>query len=277
MAFISTTFAPRYPPTNNQLKTSSNPMNQATIQDGRVIVQNVQGRQTQSYGRNSTKGHATGTGVIRYTGNFTANQSKVIRCYNGKCEGHFSRHWEIIDSGIDASVMNTTTIFQSYDSEAFDSDYDEAPTTQATFMANLSSYGSVVLSDVPNNDTYHNNTVFEQSVQEMEYSEQLVIDDDSNIEITSDSNVISSNQLDCTSWEHWATMWDEYAQKPNELGHVVFILQPGKVKYRDGTLAIQNALFASKMFINRDVPEILAFRQRFGYVKPRIMRLGMKL
>ncbi|GJT32619.1 hypothetical protein Tco_0923038 [Tanacetum coccineum] len=50
MAFINTIFALRYPPTNNQLKTLSNPRNQATIQDGRVTVQNVQGRQTQSYG-----------------------------------------------------------------------------------------------------------------------------------------------------------------------------------------------------------------------------------
>ncbi|GJV58098.1 replication protein A 70 kDa DNA-binding subunit B [Tanacetum coccineum] len=71
-----------------------------------------------------------------------------------------------------------------------------------------------------------------------------------------------SNQLDCTFWDHWATMWDEYAQKRNELGHVVFILQLGKVKYWNGALAIHNALFGTKMFINRDVPEILAFRQR---------------
>ncbi|GKE03073.1 replication protein A 70 kDa DNA-binding subunit B [Tanacetum coccineum] len=57
-------------------------------------------------------------------------------------------------------------------------------------------------------------------------------------------------------------MWDEYAQKRNELGHVVFILQLGKVKYWNGALSIHNALFGTKMFINRDVLEILAFRQR---------------
>ncbi|GKB46921.1 hypothetical protein Tco_0897674 [Tanacetum coccineum] len=47
MAFISIAFASRYPPTNNQLRTSSNPRNQETIQDDRVTIQNVQGRQTQ--------------------------------------------------------------------------------------------------------------------------------------------------------------------------------------------------------------------------------------
>ncbi|GKD67595.1 hypothetical protein Tco_1321685 [Tanacetum coccineum] len=42
MTFMSTSITLRYPSTNNQLKTSSNPRNQATIQDGRVIVQQVQ-------------------------------------------------------------------------------------------------------------------------------------------------------------------------------------------------------------------------------------------
>nr|GEW02423.1 copia protein [Tanacetum cinerariifolium] len=45
--FISTAFTSCYPPTNNQLKISSNPMNQATNQDGRVTIQTVQGRQSQ--------------------------------------------------------------------------------------------------------------------------------------------------------------------------------------------------------------------------------------
>ncbi|GKE19683.1 replication protein A 70 kDa DNA-binding subunit B, partial [Tanacetum coccineum] len=62
-----------------------------------------------------------------------------------------------------------------------------------------------------------------------------------------------SNQLDCTLWDHWATMWDEYAQKRNELGHVVFILQLGKVKYWNGAPAIHNALFGTK--IVKEPPE----------------------
>ncbi|GKD20972.1 hypothetical protein Tco_1222675, partial [Tanacetum coccineum] len=38
IAFLSV-MASRFPPLNNQLRTSSNPRNQATIQDGRVTVQ----------------------------------------------------------------------------------------------------------------------------------------------------------------------------------------------------------------------------------------------
>ncbi|GKD74455.1 hypothetical protein Tco_1332737 [Tanacetum coccineum] len=48
MAFISVV-ASRFPSSNNQLRTSSSPRNQATIQDGRVMVQQVQGKQTQSF------------------------------------------------------------------------------------------------------------------------------------------------------------------------------------------------------------------------------------
>ncbi|GJV87466.1 hypothetical protein Tco_1531404 [Tanacetum coccineum] len=49
MAFLTAVAFSRFPFTNNQLRTSSNPRNQATIQDGKVTVQQVQGRQRQNY------------------------------------------------------------------------------------------------------------------------------------------------------------------------------------------------------------------------------------
>ncbi|GJW82913.1 hypothetical protein Tco_0156058 [Tanacetum coccineum] len=58
MAFLSV-IALRFPPSNNQIRTSSNPRNQATIQDGRVTVQQVQGRQIQSYTSIGNRGIAT--------------------------------------------------------------------------------------------------------------------------------------------------------------------------------------------------------------------------
>ncbi|GJW64329.1 hypothetical protein Tco_0116213 [Tanacetum coccineum] len=45
MSFLSAVVTSRYPTTNNQLRKSSNPRQQATIYDGRVTVQPVQGRQ----------------------------------------------------------------------------------------------------------------------------------------------------------------------------------------------------------------------------------------
>nr|GEU30576.1 putative reverse transcriptase domain-containing protein [Tanacetum cinerariifolium] len=45
MSFMSTVITSRFPSTNNLLRNSSNPRQQATIHDGRVLVQPLQGRQ----------------------------------------------------------------------------------------------------------------------------------------------------------------------------------------------------------------------------------------
>ncbi|GJS04782.1 retrovirus-related pol polyprotein from transposon TNT 1-94 [Tanacetum coccineum] len=45
MSFLSVVVTSRYPATNNQLRNSSNPRQQDTINDGRVTIQPVQGRQ----------------------------------------------------------------------------------------------------------------------------------------------------------------------------------------------------------------------------------------
>ncbi|GJX88724.1 hypothetical protein Tco_0340738 [Tanacetum coccineum] len=91
MMFLSTSFNSRLPPTNNQLKTSCNLRTQATIQDGRVTVQNVQRRQSQSYGVNTRKGKTTGIGAIYTVGDLKSNTPRVIRCYNCKGECHIAK------------------------------------------------------------------------------------------------------------------------------------------------------------------------------------------
>nr|GEX94719.1 hypothetical protein [Tanacetum cinerariifolium] len=45
MSFLTSVVASRYPTTNNQLRTSSNPHQQATINNGRVTIQPIHGRQ----------------------------------------------------------------------------------------------------------------------------------------------------------------------------------------------------------------------------------------
>nr|GEU75858.1 copia protein [Tanacetum cinerariifolium] len=71
MAFLSTV-ASRFLPSNNQLRTSSDPKNQATIQDNRVTIKQVQRRQNQSYAGTRNRGIATTS-----KGNFTAGQPRV--------------------------------------------------------------------------------------------------------------------------------------------------------------------------------------------------------
>ncbi|GJR47134.1 hypothetical protein Tco_1315237 [Tanacetum coccineum] len=90
--------------------------------------------------------------------------------------------------------LNTTAIFQTDDLDAFNSDYDKAPSASEILMAKLSAYDSDVLSEVPNLDTYQSNNEIDQGVQKMQYFEQPPFINESDIEITSDSNVISYDQ-----------------------------------------------------------------------------------
>ncbi|GJR43012.1 hypothetical protein Tco_1311115 [Tanacetum coccineum] len=53
LALLTQSYKTYLPQTNNQLRTSSNPRNQATVQDGRVMVQNVQGRHNRGQGNNA--------------------------------------------------------------------------------------------------------------------------------------------------------------------------------------------------------------------------------
>ncbi|GJZ67292.1 hypothetical protein Tco_0630532, partial [Tanacetum coccineum] len=63
LALLSQSYKTYLPQTNNQLRTSSNTRNQAIVQDGMVVVQNVQGRQNRGQGNN-----ARGTGAAGYGG-----------------------------------------------------------------------------------------------------------------------------------------------------------------------------------------------------------------
>ncbi|GKA70235.1 retrovirus-related pol polyprotein from transposon TNT 1-94 [Tanacetum coccineum] len=234
MAFISTTFASCYPPTNNQLSTLSNPRNQATIQDGRVMVQMVQGRQTQGYAVSGARGSATCIRMNINVGTNTIGQAKVIRFYNCQEEGHMARQctktkrprnspWfkekmllaealesgvvldeeqieflannrDIVTTGQTSQEVTTISIFQTDNLDIFDFDYDGAPSASVIFMAKLSAYDSEVFLKVPTHDTYIENHMTDQSVQEMQYSEQLPFNNETDFDITSGNTVISYEQ-----------------------------------------------------------------------------------
>ncbi|GJX38883.1 retrovirus-related pol polyprotein from transposon TNT 1-94 [Tanacetum coccineum] len=92
-ALLTQSFRATLPQTNNQLRTSSNTRNQATIQDGQIVVQNVQGRQNQNQ-RNFARGNgAAGFGGMQNrAGNANAGQGKPIKCYNCNGIGHIARN-----------------------------------------------------------------------------------------------------------------------------------------------------------------------------------------
>ncbi|GKA75275.1 hypothetical protein Tco_0781653, partial [Tanacetum coccineum] len=80
MSFLSAVVTSRYPTTNNQLRNLSNPRQQATINDGRVTLQPVQGRQI-SFAMGTNRTYTPGA-----SGSNSGKQRTI--CYNCKGEGH---------------------------------------------------------------------------------------------------------------------------------------------------------------------------------------------
>ncbi|GJW26603.1 integrase, catalytic region, zinc finger, CCHC-type containing protein [Tanacetum coccineum] len=165
MAFLSLVAVSRFPSTNNQLRTYSNPRNQATIQND------------------------------RFGGNNAGGQARVVKCYNCQGEGHMARQctqpkrprnaaWfkdkamlaeahesgQILDEvklaflaypGIpDGQAAQTTILsnatFQTEDLDAYDSDCHDVSNAKAVLRANLSNYSSDVISEVSHSESYHN-------------------------------------------------------------------------------------------------------------------------
>ncbi|GJT05394.1 hypothetical protein Tco_0839856 [Tanacetum coccineum] len=173
LALLTQSYKTYLPQTNNQLRTSSNIRNQATVQDSRVVVQNVQGRHNRGYGNN-----ARGAGAAGYEG--AHNSSKA----GGQA------------NAIDEDLMTVML---------FDSDVDEAPTAHTLFMANLSSadpvydkvgpsYDSDILSKVQDHDHYQDAVCKHHEKHEMHDDVQPNYIVDSHVNYTSDSNMIPYDQ-----------------------------------------------------------------------------------
>ncbi|GJQ93169.1 hypothetical protein Tco_0004308 [Tanacetum coccineum] len=175
MAFLTVVASSRFPSTNNQLRTFSNPRNQATIQDGRVTMQQVQGRQGQSYTSTGYKGNATS-----FEGNNAGGQTKEKAMLAEAQEAGQILDEEqlafLADPGIPDSQVAQTTIlntdaFQTEDLDAYDSDCDDVSNAKAVLMANPSNYGLDVISEVPLFEPYHTD-MDDQSVHAMQGFEQ---------------------------------------------------------------------------------------------------------
>nr|GEY21698.1 hypothetical protein [Tanacetum cinerariifolium] len=84
MSFLSAVVTSRYLTTNNQPRNSSNPRQQATINDGRVTLQPVQRRQV-SFVTGTTRTYTPGASRS------DSRKKRTVICYNCKGEGHMSK------------------------------------------------------------------------------------------------------------------------------------------------------------------------------------------
>ncbi|GJT41464.1 hypothetical protein Tco_0941329 [Tanacetum coccineum] len=134
LALLTQSYKTFLPQTNNQLRTSSNPRNQATVQDGRVVVQNVQGRQNRGQGNNARGAGAVGYGRAQNrVGNANLGQARQLLLMQAKKMGClFGRELLLVlaggqDNAIDEDVdeqpvqdlaLNVDNVFQADDCDA---------------------------------------------------------------------------------------------------------------------------------------------------------------
>nr|GEV04604.1 putative reverse transcriptase domain-containing protein [Tanacetum cinerariifolium] len=143
MDFLTAVASLGFPLTNNQFRTSSNLRNQATTQDDRITVQQVQGRQGQSYVRNSYKGNATS-----YGGNNAGGQATMVKCYNCQGEGHMDRQCTQLKRPRNAAWLKEKAMLsKTEDLDAYDSECDDVSNAKAVLMANLSNCGLDISSE----------------------------------------------------------------------------------------------------------------------------------
>ncbi|GKD59834.1 hypothetical protein Tco_1297343 [Tanacetum coccineum] len=186
MAFLIVVASSRFPLTNNQLRTSSNPRNQATNKDGRVTVQQVQGRQGQSYSGTGYKSNATSFG-----GNNASGQARIVKCYNYQGYKDKAMLAEAQEAG---QILDEEQLaFLTEDLDTYDSDCDDISNAKAVLMTNISNYGSEVISEVPHSETYLND-MENQAVHAMQDFEQTPVVDFTDNEIHNDSNIILYSQ-----------------------------------------------------------------------------------
>ncbi|GJZ05930.1 hypothetical protein Tco_0539723, partial [Tanacetum coccineum] len=157
MSFLTVVVTSRYPTTNNQLRTSSNPSQQATIYDGKVTVQPVQGRQT-TYTAGTIRKYTAGT-----SGRNTGKQRNVISQASGqalsKKEIAFLADPGLPDIQNSQTVMTHNAAYQADDLDAYDSDCDELNSAKIALMANLSRNGSDALTETETDITSDSNII----------------------------------------------------------------------------------------------------------------------
>nr|GEU69612.1 retrovirus-related Pol polyprotein from transposon TNT 1-94 [Tanacetum cinerariifolium] len=159
MSFLSIVVTSHFPSTNNQLRNSSSQRQQATIHDGRVIVQPLQRRQNS---------YAADPGIAK--------------------------------GPVTQSTITHNAAYQVDDLDVYDSDCDEISTTKVVLMANLSSYGSDVLSEI--RPMLYDGSVIakETNMISIAYSEEtLMLEEENTVNVVVNSSVDENTSVNVNS------------------------------------------------------------------------------
>nr|GEU66580.1 hypothetical protein [Tanacetum cinerariifolium] len=175
MSFLTKVVTSRYPPTNNQLRTSSNPRQQATINNRRVTIQPIQGRQnsmTAGMSRQCTSGPSGTSGKQRFKDKVLLVQAQANGQVLHEEELEFLADPVIAETQNTQYVITNNAAYQANYLDAYDSDCDDINSAKIALMVNLSHYGFNNLAEYLEIDNLKH-TLFEH-LKEKESLEQKV-------------------------------------------------------------------------------------------------------
>ncbi|GKC80381.1 integrase, catalytic region, zinc finger, CCHC-type containing protein, partial [Tanacetum coccineum] len=170
---------------------------------------------SQGYASNAGKNQALGERVVNPVGNVEANQLSVIRCYNCNGEGHIAKQctakkrvkdfeW-FKDKMLHAQAQEARVVLNDEQQDFLADNCDDEATIITIFMVNLSPVGSInddtieprydsdIFFEVSHYDTYHDSHMLNSNIQDLGYIENIVSNNKSYDELTSNNNVISYN------------------------------------------------------------------------------------
>nr|GEV70159.1 hypothetical protein [Tanacetum cinerariifolium] len=193
MSFLSSVVTSRYPTTNNHLRNLSNPRNKLLLMMEELLynqfrrdkfillwvqVEPTLQEQVEAILRNKRLLFVT---IVK--GKDTCPNSAL------NLRGNRMIHGLRIKCQATQTVITHNAACQADDLDAYDSDCDEINIAKDSLMANLSHYGSDALAEVHNHNNVDTNMI-NPVVQVMPFYEQSNVVNHSEIEITSDSNII---------------------------------------------------------------------------------------
>nr|GFC84254.1 hypothetical protein [Tanacetum cinerariifolium] len=192
LANLLSGFQKQFPPTNNQLRASSNPMSQATVQAGQIVTKTVQ---------RSAPGNVGKQGKRENQANGSKEKGEVL---DAEAEA-FLADVECTTPYEGQLAMNTTKMFQANHEDAYDSDVDDGPDASIVFMAkkfstgSLSSSNNISINEVQTNDA---DDIF--GVVSYPLSQELHQEDgiESDNESLPEENMISYSEHKASNDEH---------------------------------------------------------------------------
>ncbi|GJV84374.1 retrovirus-related pol polyprotein from transposon TNT 1-94 [Tanacetum coccineum] len=161
MAFLMAVTSSRFPSTNNQLRTSSNPRNQATIQDGSVIVRVVECYNCQGKGhmaKQCTQPKRPRNAAWYKDTAMLAEAQEAGQMLNEE-QLAFLADPGVPDGQAIQTIIPNNAAFQTEDLDTYDSDCDDISNAKAVLMDNIFNYGSDVILEEKANKEQNNESV----------------------------------------------------------------------------------------------------------------------